>query len=141
MFSGSVGLWRIQILQDRPISHRKLAREISAAVKRSKDSRLSIEQHPLPRAVSESVGYLHRYFSNSVKYLGPLRDEPKALYPLSAVMNPSDVGLRGEYTAAVLDLHRNREVEHIPSQCFQSPMIQSEVLICSLSLRFNPADG
>ena len=113
-------------------SGEELATEIHAAVMRSKVSRLSIEQHSLPRAVLESVDYLHGYFSNSVKYLGPLRDEPKALYPLSAVMNTSDVGLRGEYTAAVLDIHRNREVEHIPSQCFQSPTVQREVLTCSL---------
>jgi len=47
-------------------------------------------------------------------------------------MDTSDVGLRGEYTAAVLDLYRNREVEHIPSECFQSPTVQSEALTCSL---------
>lgn len=62
--------------------------------------------------------YLGMLFSNSVKYLGPLRDEPKALYPLAAHADPTDVGLRGEMTAAVLNLHRERKIRYIPSSAF-----------------------
>lgn len=123
---------RMRLRREIQARGEELATEIHAAVKRSKDSRLNIEQLPLPRAILESALYLYRYFSNSVKYLGPLRDEPKALYPLSAVTNTSDVGLRGEYTAAVLDLHRNRDVEHIPSKHFQTPTVEEESLTCSL---------
>jgi predicted ATPase len=62
--------------------------------------------------------YLNRFFSNLVKYLGPLRDEPKALYPLAAHADPTDVGLRGEMTAAVLNLHKERKIRYIPSSAF-----------------------
>jgi predicted ATPase len=62
--------------------------------------------------------YLSMFFSNSVKYLGPLRDEPKPLYPLAAHADPTDVGLRGEMTAAVLNLHRERLIRYIPSVTF-----------------------
>ncbi len=62
--------------------------------------------------------YLSRFFSNSVKYLGPLRDDPKPLYPLAAHADPTDVGLRGEMTAAVLNLHRERLIRYIPSAAF-----------------------
>jgi predicted ATPase len=62
--------------------------------------------------------YLVMFFSNSVKYIGPLRDEPKPLYPLAAHADPTDVGLKGEMTAAVLNLHRERHIRYIPSVAF-----------------------
>jgi predicted ATPase len=53
-----------------------------------------------------------------VKYLGPLREEPKAIYPIQSTSDPQDVGLHGEHTAAVL--HRNRflEIQYIPTSNF-----------------------
>lgn len=71
-----------------------------------------------PVDLMNASGYLGMLFSNSVKYLGPLRDEPKALYPLAAHADPTDVGLRGEMTAAVLNLHRERKIRYIPSSAF-----------------------
>jgi predicted ATPase len=71
-----------------------------------------------PVDLLNASAYLGMLFSNSVKYLGPLRDEPKALYPLAAHADPTDVGLRGEMTAAVLNLHRERKIRYIPSSAF-----------------------
>lgn len=71
-----------------------------------------------PVDLQNASAYLSRFFSNSVKYLGPLRDEPKPLYPLAAHADPTDVGLRGEMTAAVLNLHRERLIRYIPSAAF-----------------------
>ncbi|HQI26441.1 MAG TPA: DUF3696 domain-containing protein [Sedimentisphaerales bacterium] len=71
-----------------------------------------------PVDLMNASAYLGMLFSNSVKYLGPLRDEPKALYPLAAHADPTDVGLRGEMTAAVLNLHRERKIRYIPSSAF-----------------------
>lgn len=59
--------------------------------------------------------YIQNFFQSSIHYLGPLRDEPRPIYPLEALINPRDVGYRGEHTAAVLDLHRETKVE-----CFKS---------------------
>jgi predicted ATPase len=72
---------------------------------------------------------MRRYFSQSVKYLGPLRDEPKALYPLGNSADPFDIGLKGENTAAVLDLHKARFVRFIPPTAFTEPAIPSDAAI------------
>jgi predicted ATPase len=58
-----------------------------------------------------------------VKYLGPLRDDPKALYPLVANIDPRDVGLRGEHTAAVFHVHRDQIIEYLPTDNFINPKI------------------
>jgi len=87
---------------------------------------------PLPGLLHLSVAYLEGFFTKSVKYLGPLRDEPKPLYPLAAGIDPSDVGLRGEYTAAVLNLHKDRQVRYIPSGAFARPDVVPSPLLRSL---------
>jgi len=81
-----------------------------------------------PMDLMNASAYLNGFFSNSVKYLGPLRDEPKPLYPLAAHADPADVGLRGEMTAAVLNVHRGRLIRYIPSTAFgKSPLDPSSV--------------
>jgi predicted ATPase len=71
----------------------------------------------LPRMISAAAEQATTFFQNSVGYLGPLRDEPRPVYPLEALVNLTDVGYRGEHTAAVLDLHKARSVTYIPSRC------------------------
>ena len=72
--------------------------------------------------------YLGAMFSNAVKYLGPLRDEPKPLYPLTAHADPTDVGFQGEMTAAVLNLHRERKIRYISSSAFaKTPFLPTPV--------------
>jgi predicted ATPase len=70
-------------------------------------------QFRLPRPLREANTYVRDFFLTGVRYLGPLREEPKAVYPAEALARPDDVGVRGEHTAAVLDLNRNRQVQHI----------------------------
>src|SRR5262249_48954353 len=60
------------------------------------------------------------FFRFSVRYLGPLRDEPKPLYPLQALAGPTDVGPKGELTAAVLHLNERILIEYLPSATFAS---------------------
>lgn len=72
----------------------------------------------VPSVITEACWYTDQFFTTSVRYLGPLRDEPKSLYPLSPTVDPSDVGLKGEYTAAVLELHKNRPIRYIPTSAF-----------------------
>lgn len=68
---------------------------------------------PLPGGIDGVVDYFEGLFSANLKYLGPLRDEPRALYPLAPTADPTDVGLRGENTAAVLELNKNRPVTNL----------------------------
>jgi len=95
-----------------------------AAFKEGKQARYAVVPNPAPSEVMDGIMYLDYFFANAVKYLGPLRDEPKALYPLAAGVDPSDVGLRGEYTAAVLDLHRRKPIRYLPTASFQSPDVK-----------------
>jgi predicted ATPase len=71
----------------------------------------------LPRIIAAAADQAATFFQHSVGYLGPLRDEPRPVYPLEALVNLADVGYRGEHTAAVLDLHKERAVTYIPSFC------------------------
>ena len=43
---------------------------------------------------------------------------------LATGIDPSDVGLRGEYTAAVLDLHKGKRIRYLPTSSFQSPDVK-----------------
>ena len=53
------------------------------------------------------------YFGTRFTYLAPLRHHG-TMYPLSKSSNYSDIGLNGEYTAAVLDSHALICVSYIP---------------------------
>ena len=80
-----------------------LFERIAATLKQSTSSARSstVTMIPGPRDIIASGRYLDEFFSSSVKYLGPLRDAPKPLYPLAPAADPYDVGLRGEHTASV----------------------------------------
>ncbi len=71
-------------------------------------------------SIGDSAQYVRALFARTIKYLGPLRDEPKPLYPLEALVNPLDIGYRGEHTAAVLELNRNRTVEFVNPKSIES---------------------
>ena len=93
---------------------------------------LSIRQTPPPRRIAWASGYLDNFFSSSFKYLGPLRDAPKPLYPLAPAADPYDVGLRGEHTASILELHKNKKIKYLPSDNFKSPVIDRNMITRSL---------
>jgi len=54
----------------------------------------------------DALEHVRQELAEAVAYLGPLRDDPKPVYALPPSPDPSAVGLKGEYTAAVLDSHR-----------------------------------
>jgi predicted ATPase len=71
---------------------------------------ISEKKFPLPEDVNDMVNFLRDYFSNSVHYLGPLRDDPHVIYGIPDNLETRDVGLRGEYTAAMLNQYRDVEI-------------------------------
>lgn len=85
-----------------------------------------------PRLISEATWYLDNFFASSLKYLGPLRDAPKPLYPLAPAADPHDVGLRGEHTASILELHKNKKIQYIPSVNFKEPVIDRKTVTRTL---------
>ncbi|OEH86576.1 hypothetical protein BHU72_09960 [Desulfuribacillus stibiiarsenatis] len=83
-------------------------------------SEYSLTSVPLPDISNAAVDYIKMYFGRKVKYLGPLRDDPKPVYPFSGGTDSMDIGFRGENTAAVLEIHRNMLIKYIPSSCFNN---------------------
>ena len=77
------------------------------------DAFLSVE--PL----SSAAKLLSDYFTKSFKYLGPLRFHGN-LSPFSKASDMKDVGISGEYAAAVYDLYKNEKIKYIPCQCFDN---------------------
>ena len=67
----------------------------------SYEERLLVAEH---RAVVDEIGRVAR---ERVYYLGPLRDEPRVIYRPPPHSDQWSVGLKGEYTAAVLDSYAN----------------------------------
>ena len=53
------------------------------------------------------------FFRKRIKYLGPLREEPKSIYPLSNDGSTTEVGLKGENTAAVYCNNRKEKVKYV----------------------------
>ncbi|MCG7969981.1 MAG: DUF3696 domain-containing protein [Candidatus Thiodiazotropha taylori] len=85
-----------------------------------------------PRLITEATWYLDNFFASSLKYLGPLRDAPKPLYPLAPAADPHDVGLRGEHTASILELHKNKKIRYIPSANFKAPVVDRKTVTRTL---------
>jgi len=73
-------------------------------------------QRPIPEDVMEACREVYRFFTGFVSYVGPLRDDPKAIYPLSSNSDVSDVGLKGEATAAVFNRFRKTKIEFVPPE-------------------------
>lgn len=92
----------------------------------------TIIQYKPPRQISDSTIFLERFFTSYLKYLGPLRDAPKPIYPLAPAADPNDVGLRGEYTAAVLELHKEKKIKYIPSSHFSEPIVDRRIVTRTL---------
>lgn len=55
-----------------------------------------------------SLNILTSYFSRSIKYLGPLRNEPQPVYSSVGHADPTSVGLKGEYAVAALHINKER---------------------------------
>ena len=74
---------------------------------------MSLVPGSLPEEQDLAFQGLHAFFSN-IRYLGPLRDDPKPLYTMPGSLEPTDIGSKGQYTAAVLDVNAAMFVDFIP---------------------------
>jgi len=59
--------------------------------------------------IENYLSEISNYFSSNISYLGPLREDPKPLYPVSELSYTKDIGKKGENTAAILALHGEDE--------------------------------
>ena len=108
---------------------------IHAAVRASAEK--TPEKEPVvallpPSLIDAAAWYLDDFFTSSLKYLGPLRDAPKPLYPLSPAVDTHDIGLRGEHTASILELHKKQKVRYVPSANFKGSEVDRRKITRSL---------
>jgi predicted ATPase len=73
----------------------------------------AIEANPVPDLGRTGAAILEDFFTNRIRYLGPLRDDPKVIYALPPTPDIPDVGVKGQYTAVVLDRNKDRPVKYI----------------------------
>ncbi|MBA8877227.1 AAA family ATPase [Phyllobacterium myrsinacearum] len=72
------------------------------------------------QTIDDGVDMLMAFLRHGVQYLGPLRNEPKPVYPLEALENTAIVGYRGEHTAAVLFLNSEKKIQYLSPADLQS---------------------
>lgn len=73
----------------------------------------------LPMYYLTGVDFVRDFFNEKIKYLGPLREEPRSLYPLESNGNTFDLGLKGENTAAVFENNKTRIIKYVSPSYFE----------------------
>ena len=91
-----------------------LARRMSGTLAELQDKMNKFSHQPtelevgeFPPQYSEVIQQIRQVFRSQIFYLGPLRDDPRTIYAIPPLPNQRDVGLKGEYTAAMLEIHQN----------------------------------
>jgi predicted ATPase len=77
-----------------------------------------IKYQPLQGPLASAGSYLLSKLPPAIKYLGPLRHEPRPLEPLATTAEQKNVGLRGEQSAAVFNLFKDELIAYISSEAF-----------------------
>ena len=76
------------------------------------NEKIELEEREFPTPYSTVIQQIRQVFGDQIFYLGPLRDDPRAIYAIPPLPNQRDVGLKGEYTAAMLDVHKKLRVSY-----------------------------
>lgn len=77
------------------------------------ERRTAIELNAIPDSCRAGISVIQDFFTNKVRYLGPLRDDPKVIYALPPTPDVPDVGIKGQHTAVVLDRNKEVNIEYI----------------------------
>lgn len=72
----------------------------------------------MPMYYNPGIDFVKEFFNNHILYLGPLREEPRSLYPLESNGSTSDLGLKGENTAAVFENNKSKMIAYIDPDFF-----------------------
>jgi predicted ATPase len=64
----------------------------------------------LPPEIVGVVREVIDFFTERLRYLGPIRDDPRAIYGIPFNPETKDVGVKGEFTAAVLERYKEEVV-------------------------------
>lgn len=102
-----------EMKKDYEIRMKEKEEDLLRALMEEKETHLELAPMDLSDALINGRESISNFFSKKVKYLGPLRDEPKPIYPYSGTTDSKDVGFKGEFTAAVLEIHKDTKVTYI----------------------------
>lgn len=73
----------------------------------------------MPMLYQPGLEYLRTFFCEKIQYLGPLREEPRSLYPLESNGDTTGLGLKGENTAAVYENNKDKIVSYIDPKFYE----------------------
>ena len=109
-------------------------KELRDAVRNGRPDHLVVGKLQTDPLMEAAADYCVHFFTEHVKYVGPLREQPRAVYPLSGSMvSHREVGFRGENAAAVLYNFGQEKVANIrPDTLLESladPKLVSEPLL------------
>jgi len=110
----------------------ELAKDLTTVANNVLQDKRGISTTEIPSIFRDATEYLVTWFSRGVRYLGPLREEPRPMYPLHYTADPQDIGLHGEHTAAVLHNYRHLEIDYISSVAFGTGALSPEFSRVSL---------
>lgn len=113
-------LWKMKL--EIPIQHAriigdKLIQRATLVERREYEDdastdKLAVRASSLPESLEEIKDRVVNYFSERVYYLGPLREDPRFIYSLPPYPELTHVGLKGEFTASVLEKFKDQEIEY-----------------------------
>ncbi|HET6293538.1 MAG TPA: DUF3696 domain-containing protein [Kribbella sp.] len=72
-----------------------------------------LDRSSLPRHLQLGISTI-RAEIETIRYLGPLRIQPSPVYPVATSLGSKDVGPSGQWTASVLDEHKNVVIQYVP---------------------------
>lgn len=73
---------------------------------------IDFEARLFPPEYAEALDQINIVLGQKVYYLGPLRDDPRAIYAIPPLSDKLSVGLKGEYTAAMLNQYCNEVIKY-----------------------------
>ncbi len=77
---------------------------------RRRSRRLDFETRLFPSEYMGAFEQIERLMKYQIYYLGPLRDDPRVIYAVPPLSERRHIGLKGEFTAAILDRYGNENV-------------------------------
>lgn len=92
---------------------KRIVRDVTKRISSNQRVDVIWEDRPWP-AIERYSDFVQYLLNTKVRYLGPLREEPRLVMPPSSMAGSRDVGLRGEFTAAVLRSQGNQLLKDVP---------------------------
>jgi predicted ATPase len=90
---------------------------MARAIKQEDDSQTTIYTW----WITEPIDAMEKFFSSSLLYLGPLREEPKSLYASKMNFNADNIGSKGEFAAQVFLDNKDAIIRYVAPESIESP--------------------